>query len=104
MTVRTDDGRSVAFDLKDYRDLDHGYAATIHKAQGMTVDRSPMLATPEGNSHSAYVGLSRHRQRFDLFYSRGAFANQNSLFRPMLLAAPQDIASDSTAAGPVGKK
>src|SRR3546814_5620005 len=24
MTVRTDDGRSVAFDMKDYRDLDHG--------------------------------------------------------------------------------
>src|SRR3546814_1775274 len=38
MTVRTDDGRSVAFDMKDYVDLDHGYAATIHKAQGMTID------------------------------------------------------------------
>jgi len=25
----------VAFDLKDYADLDHGYAATIHKAQGV---------------------------------------------------------------------
>ncbi len=34
MAVRTDDGRSVAFDTKAYRDLDHGYAATIHKAQG----------------------------------------------------------------------
>ncbi|TGV79433.1 Ti-type conjugative transfer relaxase TraA, partial [Mesorhizobium sp. M00.F.Ca.ET.158.01.1.1] len=38
MTVRTDDGRSVRFDLKDYAHIDHGYAATIHKAQGMTVD------------------------------------------------------------------
>src|SRR3546814_6395946 len=58
MTVRTDDGRSVTFDMKDYRDLDHGYAATIHKAQGMTVDRVQMLATPGGNSHLAYVGRS----------------------------------------------
>ena len=33
MTVQTDDGRSVSFDLKDYNRIDHGYAATIHKAQ-----------------------------------------------------------------------
>src|SRR3546814_4855640 len=46
MEVRTDDGRSVGFDTKTYRDLDHGYAATIHKAQGMTVDRRRVLATP----------------------------------------------------------
>lgn len=46
MTVRTDDGRSVAFDLRDYNRIDHGYAATIHKAQGVTVDRTHVLATP----------------------------------------------------------
>ncbi|MFV0411249.1 MAG: Ti-type conjugative transfer relaxase TraA, partial [Paracoccus sp. (in: a-proteobacteria)] len=40
MIVQTDDGRSIAFDLKDYDRIDHGYAATIHKAQGMTVDRT----------------------------------------------------------------
>ena len=40
MSVRTDDGRSISFDLKDYDRIDHGYAATIHKAQGMTADRS----------------------------------------------------------------
>src|SRR3546814_15285037 len=34
MAVRTDDGRSVAFDTKAYRDLDYGYAAPIHKAPG----------------------------------------------------------------------
>jgi Ti-type conjugative transfer relaxase TraA len=44
--VQTDDGRSVRFELKDYNRIDHGYAATIHKAQGMTVDRAHVLATP----------------------------------------------------------
>jgi ATP-dependent exoDNAse (exonuclease V) alpha subunit len=34
MTVQTDDGRSVRFDLKDYNKIDHGYAATIHKRRG----------------------------------------------------------------------
>src|SRR5581483_1447958 len=59
MTVRTDDDRSVQFDLKDYNKVDHGYAATIHKAQGMTVDRTHVLATPGMDAHSSYVALSR---------------------------------------------
>jgi ATP-dependent exoDNAse (exonuclease V) alpha subunit len=32
MILRLDDGRQDGFDLKDYAHLDHGYAATIHKA------------------------------------------------------------------------
>lgn len=45
MAVLMDDGRSVAFDVKDYADVDHGYAATIHKSQGVTVDRVHVLTT-----------------------------------------------------------
>src|SRR3546814_71602 len=70
MAVRIDDGRSVAFDVKDYRDLDHGYAATIHKAQGITVDRSHFLATPGLDRHGAYVALSRHRDGMALQIGR----------------------------------
>jgi len=66
MSVRTDDGRSVSFDLKDYDRIDHGYAATIHKAQGMTVDRTHVLATPGMDAHGSYVALSRHRGGMDL--------------------------------------
>jgi Ti-type conjugative transfer relaxase TraA len=59
MTVRTDDGRNVAFDLKHYAHVDHGYAATIHKAQGMTVDHTHVLATSGMDSHGSYVAMSR---------------------------------------------
>lgn len=61
MAVRTDDGRSVTFDTKDYAHIDHGYAATIHKAQNMTVDLAHVLATPGMDSHSADVAMSRRR-------------------------------------------
>jgi len=61
MAVQLDDGRSVAFDVKDYTQIDHGYAATIHKARGMMVDRTHVLVTPDMDSHAAYVALSRHR-------------------------------------------
>jgi ATP-dependent exoDNAse (exonuclease V) alpha subunit len=31
------DGREVTFSTRDYANIDHGYAATVHKAQGVTV-------------------------------------------------------------------
>jgi Ti-type conjugative transfer relaxase TraA len=96
MAVRTDDGRKVAFDTKDYAHIDHGYAATIHKAQGMTVDRTHVLATPGMDSHGAYVALSRHRDRADLHYGRDDFADQSKLVRTLSRERGKDMASDYT--------
>lgn len=94
MAVRTDDGRAVTFDTKDYAHVDHGYAATIHKAQGMTVDRTDVLATPGMDSHGAYVALSRHRDRVDLHYGRDDFADQSKLVRTLSRERGKDMASD----------
>jgi Ti-type conjugative transfer relaxase TraA len=94
MTVQTDDGRSVHFDLKDYNRIDHGYAATIHKAQGMTVDRTHVLATPGMDAHSSYVALSRHRDGMELHYGRDDFASQDRLTRTLSRDRAKDMASD----------
>ena len=92
MTVRLDAGRSVAFDLKDYAHLDHGYAATIHKAQGVTVDRVHVLATPGLDRHAAYVALSRHRERVQLHYGRDDFADDAKLARVLSRERAKDMA------------
>jgi hypothetical protein len=94
MAVRTDDGREVAFDTKDYAHIDHGYAATIYKAQGMTVDRTHVLATPGMDSHSAYVAMSRHREGLALHYGRDDFADQSKLVRTLSRERGKDMASD----------
>ena len=94
MTVQTDDGRSVRFDLKDYNRIDHGYAATIHKAQGMTVDRTHVLATPGMDAHGSYVALSRHRDGMDLHYGRDDFASPDRLVRTLSRDRAKDMASD----------
>jgi Ti-type conjugative transfer relaxase TraA len=101
MTVQTDDGRSVQFDLKDYNKIDHGYAATIHKAQGMTVDRAHVLATPGMDAHSSYVALSRHRDGMDLHYGRDDFAGEGRLVRTLSRDRAKDMASDYDRADPV---
>ena len=101
MTVQTDDGRSIRFDLKDYNRIDHGYAATIHKAQGMTVDHTHVLATPGMDAHSSYVALSRHRDGVDLHYGRDDFADQDRLARTLSRDRAKDMASDYDRADPV---
>ena len=100
MTVQTDDGRSVRFELKDYNRIDHGYAATIHKAQGTTVDRTHVLATPGMDAHGSYVALSRHRDGVDVHYGRDDFANQDRLVRTLSRDRAKDMASDYERADP----
>ncbi|PSM17375.1 Ti-type conjugative transfer relaxase TraA [Nitratireductor sp. StC3] len=94
MMVRTDDGRDISFDLKDYDHIDHGYAATIHKSQGMTVDRTHVLATPGLDVHDSYVALSRPRDAMDLHYGRDDFATQDKLINALSRDRAKDMATD----------
>ena len=97
MNVRLDDGREVGFDLKDYAHVDHGYAATIHKSQGVTVDRVDVLATPGMDRHAAYVALSRHRDGVQLHYGRDDFASDAKLAAVLSRDRSKDMAADYVA-------
>ncbi|KQN89884.1 conjugal transfer protein TraA [Sphingomonas sp. Leaf231] len=97
MGVRLDDGRQVGFDLKDYAAVDHGYAATIHKSQGVTVDRTHVLATPGMDRHAAYVALSRHRDGVQLHYGRDDFVSDAKLAAVLSRDRAKDMAADYVA-------
>ncbi|TPG39845.1 hypothetical protein EAH79_14280 [Sphingomonas koreensis] len=92
--ARLDDGRTVGFDTKNYAEIDHGYATTIHKAQGITVDRAHVLATPGLDAHSSYVALSRHRQEVQLHYGRDDFASPEQLARTLGRERAKDTTLD----------
>ena len=94
MAVLLDDGRSIAFDTKNYAHIDHGYAATIHKSQGVTLDRAYVLATPGMDQHSSYVALSRHRESVSLHYGKDDFADSAKLVRTLSRERAKDMASD----------
>ncbi len=56
-----------------YRNLDHGYATTIHKSQGATVDRVKVLASLSLDRHLTYVAMTRHREDMALYYGSRSF-------------------------------
>ncbi|MEZ0497909.1 Ti-type conjugative transfer relaxase TraA [Sphingomonas sp. IW22] len=97
MVVRLDSGARVAFEAKDYAAVDHGYAATFHKSQGVTVDRAHVLATPGMERHSAYVGMSRHRDGVALHYGCDDFADLAKLARTLSRDRAKDMAGDYAA-------
>nr|WP_246799051.1 Ti-type conjugative transfer relaxase TraA [Rhizobium leguminosarum] len=73
LSVRLDNGRDVVISEDSYRHVDHGYAATIHKSQGATVDRTFVLATGMMDQHLTYVSMTRHRDRADLYAAKEDF-------------------------------
>ncbi len=72
-------GRTVGVSMADYAAVDHGYATTIHKAQGATVDRSFVLASNSMDRHLAYVSMSRHREEAKMYVARDEFAGMDAL-------------------------
>jgi Ti-type conjugative transfer relaxase TraA len=62
LTVQLDNGPTVRLPSDYLADghVDHGYAMTIHKSQGMTTGRSFVLASPDLARELGYVAASRH--------------------------------------------
>jgi Ti-type conjugative transfer relaxase TraA len=74
-----DQRRQVKVEQRLYNNLDHGYATTIHKSQGATVDRVKVLATLSLDRHLTYVAMTRHREDLQLYYGTRSFAFNGGL-------------------------
>jgi Ti-type conjugative transfer relaxase TraA len=81
--VRLDDGRSISIDSATYGEIDYGYALTIHKSQGMTVDRAYVLATKSLHAELAYVAMTRHKTSLTLASGKDEFADATALSRAL---------------------
>jgi Ti-type conjugative transfer relaxase TraA len=84
----------VSVNTVHYKHLEHGYAATVYKAQGVTVDRSYILPSKNYDAHSSYVAMTRHRQSCDVFLSREAFPNENILHDTLNRNRAKDLTMD----------
>ncbi|MGZ2433877.1 Ti-type conjugative transfer relaxase TraA [Rhizobium pisi] len=71
--------RQVTVEQRFYNNLDHGYATTIHKSQGATVDRVKVLASLSLDRHLTYVAMTRHREDLAVYYGSRSFAKSGGL-------------------------
>lgn len=72
-------GDSVSIPTDSYQAIDQGYATTIHKNQGATVDRAFVLASSTMDRHLTYVAMTRHRDSVQLYANSQEFAKAGRL-------------------------
>ncbi|MCZ7911693.1 Ti-type conjugative transfer relaxase TraA [Agrobacterium leguminum] len=72
-------GDSVSIPTDSYQAIDHGYATTIHKNQGATVDRAFVLASGTMDRHLTYVAMTRHRDSVQLYADSQEFTKAGRL-------------------------
>jgi len=84
----------VRVDLAEYPHVEHGYAATIHKSQGTTVDRCFVLASAYFDRHISYVALSRHREGVELYWSDAIFPSFAAMCGRLSQAQHKDTTLD----------
>ena len=70
--------RSVSVSMGDYQAIDHGYATTIHKTQGATVDRAFVMASGTMDRHLTYVAMTRHRDGAQLYAAQDDFTDRHA--------------------------
>lgn len=84
----------IKFNVKDYNNIDYGYASTIHKSQGGTFDKTFILASRFFDRFLSYVALSRHRDHCEIFYSREEFKDHNEFCTLLSRERAKDVTLD----------
>ncbi len=67
--VKIAEDQKVSFAPKLNPYFDQGWAVTIHKSQGTTVDKSFLLASHEMTQNLTYVAMTRHREDVQVYGS-----------------------------------
>ena len=69
ITVQLDGKRSdiKTFDAVEFQTVRHGYAGTIYRGQGRTLDQTYLYHSEHWRSAASYVALTRHREKAEIF-------------------------------------
>jgi Ti-type conjugative transfer relaxase TraA len=91
------------FDAKEFAKFRHGYAGTIYKGQGRTLDQSYLYHSEHWRSAASYVALTRHRDKAELFVARNTARDVRQLARQMARADDRRAASHFYRVGADGE-
>ncbi len=77
------EGKVINFDAAAFDKFRHGYAGTIYRGQGKTLDQTYLYHSEHWRSAASYVALTRHRDKAELFVARNTARDVNQLARQM---------------------
>jgi len=85
VTVQLDGRRddTKVFDAVEFQSIRHGYAGTIYKGQGRTLDQTYLYHSEHWRSSASYVALTRHREKTELFVATNTARDVTQLARQM---------------------
>lgn len=83
MTVRSDRGREITIDTREFTDIDLGYAGTIYRGQGKTLDQTYLLHTHHWRDAASYVAMTRARGQTEVFVGRDQASGLSALVAQM---------------------
>jgi hypothetical protein len=81
--VAKKEGRAVAWDAEEFQGFRHGYAGTIYKGQGKTLDHTYLLHTHHWRAAASYVALTRQRESAQVFVATETARDGRELARQM---------------------
>jgi Ti-type conjugative transfer relaxase TraA len=91
--------RAIEFDASEFKDFRHGYAGTIYRGQGRTLDQTYLYHSEHWRSAASYVALTRHRDKAALFVATNTAADLKHLARQMARVDDRRAASHFRATG-----
>ena len=76
-------GREVTWATAEFEGFRHGYAGTIYKGQGKTLDHTYLLHTKHWRAAASYVALTRQRESAQVFVAEETARDAHQLARQM---------------------
>ena len=94
LEARLDNG-SIVNVPKTYHQLDYGYATTVHKSQGMTVDNTSVFVDNKyWNRALSFVAFTRHRKKLSIYADAGQHPGLDALKRTLSRESTKDNVID----------
>lgn len=93
-TAILDSGEQVIIP-RDYKHIDYGYALTVHKAQGMTIDSASVLIDSKyWDRFLSFVAFTRHRKSLNIYADRVQHPDIKSLCNTLSRSSTKDNVID----------
>lgn len=96
LKVRLDGDKAKEITVREGKNVEvqHGYAATVHKSQGATLDRSHYVPGNMADRELTYVASSRHREQCTMHATKDQLADRTAFEKQLATSHEKGTSAD----------